>query len=174
MTDKTDNTTEHPEVRFIPPSYRLKAKAPLTGEDLGTVLARAEISLNRHHDEFLGKLKSGMASLQQAFDALLQAGGDETAVKKLDDEAHDLRGLCGTFGYRTVTDVCAILCAFLENRTTLSASEIEVVRLHINAAALAAARQLDGSTAEGKLVLDGLRRVVAGGTPPQGTPLNGA
>ncbi len=148
-------------VRFIPPSYDLKAKAPLTNRDLNEVIARAQVSVQQHLPDFQEVLDGRLRALQSALAEVTRTMGAAEAVSQLDRECHELRGLGTTFGYGTLTDICQALCLYLESRKTLSEKGIDVARLHVDAAVLAAERRLSDSEADGQQVLQGLRKVIA-------------
>ena len=162
MSGRSPSTpADRPGVRFHPPNRALMAKAPVTNLDPKTAILRAETWMGRHHAEFTRILDTQMGDLRRAFRAIGDTRGGEKAVAELGWMAHEIGGLGGTFGYGTLSEVCGMLCRFLENKKRLDMLDIEIVELHVNAIELAASKKLDGDTDYGKRIFDGLRQVVA-------------
>ena len=161
MRPRTPSDPDRPGARFLPPDRSLMVKAPMSDRDLETAVERAELWLGFHRFEFLHLLERQMADLRRAFRAIGDTRGGAGAVSDLSWMVHEIGGMAGTFGYNALTEVCAMLCRYLENRESLDLSEIEIVELHVNAIELAASKRLDEETPEAARILDGLNRVVA-------------
>ncbi|MBE0533625.1 MAG: Hpt domain-containing protein [Rhodospirillales bacterium] len=121
------------QAEFIAPSYALKAKAPLRDLDLAAVVAQAVMGLKDLQPDYRAVLEDECRALYAAGAAVEDTGGGERAVARLSRMAHQIRGHSGSVGFAAVCRVCDSLCGFLTGRDGLTAKEIEVARLHLDA-----------------------------------------
>ncbi|WP_316979884.1 Hpt domain-containing protein [Shumkonia mesophila] len=128
-----DMTASQAKAEFIAPSYALKAKAPLRDLDLAAVVAQAVLGLKDLQPDYRAVLEEECRALYAAGADVEDTGGGPIAVARLSRMAHQIRGHSGTIGFAAVCRVCDSLCGFLTGRDTLSAKEVEVARLHLDA-----------------------------------------
>jgi len=124
---------EPAKAEFIAPNYALKAKAPLRDLDLATVVERAVSGLLNLQTDYKEVLEGECRALYDAGAEVEDTGGGPIAVARLSRMAHQIRGHSGSIGFAAICKVCDSLCNFLTERDTLSAKEIEVARLHLDA-----------------------------------------
>lgn len=153
-----DDEQEGP--KFITPPNTLKAKVgPPTagGVDL-EALERAEAIIANLTDSYLDWVQEDLAKIQTAYDEMAAAGAKTKAdIDKVFQVAHDIKGQGGSFGYNLMTVVGNQLCRFLEKKESLTASEIQAVKVHIDTMKLIIAQKMTGDGgAEGAKLLKGL------------------
>ena len=136
-------------VEILPPSYALRAKAPLTETDLEVAVARANAALKDLRGEYLTILEEECNVLYAACAEVEKTGGHEAAVTRLSRMAHEIRGHSGTIGFDAVCKVCDSLCSFLAKRETLPQRGIEIARLHLDAL-IVILRNVDDWQSEGR------------------------
>lgn len=121
------------KVKFLPPSYALKKKAPLTNMDLASVVAGSNAALKDLGDEYRPVLEEECGELSAAYRNVERTGGSEKAVSQLLRMAQEIRGHSGSIGFDAICKVCCSLCSFLVDRATLTEPGIEIAGLHLDA-----------------------------------------
>lgn len=158
-----DEEQESP--KFITPPNTLKAKVgPPTpgGVDL-EALERAEAIIANLTDSYLEWVQEDLNKIQAAYEAMAAAGAKTKAdLDKVFHVAHDIKGQGGSFGYNLMTVVGNQLCRFLEKKESLTPSEIQAVKVHIDTMKLIIAQKMTGDGgAEGTKLLKGLEFLLA-------------
>lgn len=120
-------------VRFLPPSYALRDKAPLTNIDLETIVAKGTEVLKAMQEEYLGVFETEHTDLSEACVQVERTHGAAEAVALLQARAQEVRGHSGSVGLDPIWRVCDSLCAFLLGRDTLPARGVSIARLHVDA-----------------------------------------
>ncbi|MBT4489113.1 MAG: Hpt domain-containing protein [Rhodospirillaceae bacterium] len=160
MTDETEDKPVY-EVEFIPPSYELKTKAPMTEQRLSPALSKIEDSLEKLKSEYLVWFKSDFERLQGALKSLVGSPNCKRKILDIYRISHDMKGQAGTFDYELVTDILHNLCEYLEDRDAVDADELHVIELHVNAVKLVVDTALTGRGGEvGEKLLQGLAAIV--------------
>ena len=158
---KTPNDGGNNDVKFTPPSYALKAKAPRGKKDLGSVLLDADQGLTEMSEDYLDYAREDAKRLGAACDELESSGGAKDAIETAYWIAHQMKGQGGTFGYPLITAVGASLCNLLDGRESLDAAQVQAARLHFEAMSLVVSRPLKGDDGEGAKMVEGLLKVAA-------------
>ena len=149
------------EVKFTPPSFALKAKAPPSKNDLGSILLEADQGIADMSKDYLDYARDDARRLGAACDELESSGGAKEAIETAYWIAHQMKGQGGTFGYPLITAVGASLCDLLDGRESLDAAQVQAARLHFEAMSLVVSRPLKGDDGEGAKMVEGLLKVAA-------------
>ena len=145
------------------PNNLRKAKV---GEGKGkldpAVLERAERVVEKIQSEYTEWADDDLGALETALAELQAASDDQTQIlKNLYRLSLDLKGSGGSFGYLMMSEVAASLHDFLDDRTHLTALDIEVVSSHVStlrAIYTEAIRDDGGNT--GRALVVGLQKLV--------------
>ncbi len=161
VENKTPRDEKDFEVQFTRPSYALKAKAPRSNKDLGSILIEADQGITEMSKEYLAYAREDAKRLAAACDALESSGGTREEIETAYWIAHQMKGQGGTFGYPLITAVGASLCDLLDGRESLDEAQVQAARLHFEAMSLVVSRPLKGNDGEGTKLVDGLLKVAA-------------
>lgn len=152
---------ENIEVKFTPPSYALKAKAPRSDKDLDSILIEVEQGFAEMAGDYLDYARQDAKRLGAACDQLESSGGATEAIETVYWIADQMKGQGSTFGYPLITAVGASLCHLLDARKSLDEAQVQAVRLHFESMWMVVSRPLRGNSSEGVKMVDGLHEVVA-------------
>lgn len=122
-------------------------------------LKRAETALEDLRVDFESHLFEEVDRITKMFSEMRSSG--EFRPRELYLVAHELRGQAGSFDYKLLGQFGDTLCLLLEDKTVLSAREVEVVGSHIDAMRAVVNRKVkgDGGTV-GRELADGLESMV--------------
>lgn len=158
-----DDDQEPP--KFINPPNTLKAKVgpPIPGGVDLDALERAEAIIANLTDSYLEWVQEDLAKIQAAYDSLPASPAITKAdIDKVFHVAHDIKGQGGSFGYNLMTVVGNQLCRFLEKKESLSSSDVQAVKVHIDTMKLIIAQKMTGDGGpEGTKLLKGLEFLLA-------------
>lgn len=137
MTQSRSTDKDEAEVRFYPPSNKLKNKVkPLAGGagmDMSAI-ERAEQALDKLSVRFEGWITEEVDRLQRARDDVDAFGFSGDYAEELFRCAHDIKGQGVTFGYPLATYVAGSLCKLLEAvRAADIPAPIELIDHHVDA-----------------------------------------
>ena len=144
---------------------RLKAKVSYGPDGVDAQrLEQAEAMIGELASEYIIWVVEDLKRLQAALDEALAAAEDArpAAVRAIFEISHDMKGQGGSFNYGMITQVGALLCNFIESRTSFAAQEMEVIRLQVEAMRLVIAQKMEGDGGQpGQSLLRGLQAVIA-------------
>jgi hypothetical protein len=148
---------------LTPPNPLAKAKAGDGPVSLDPqVLARAEQAVELLSDDFATWAQEDIAKLRKAVERG-QAGDltpDDT-IAAIYKGALELKGQGGAFGYDFVTAIGDLLNRFVEDRTTISARDFQIIEAHIDALQAVIRDDIKGSKDKvGANIVKGLRVLV--------------
>lgn len=117
------------------PTYSIADKVnEIPGMDAASLIARAEAKVEEMKAAYEGHLDGDLSQLVSAYrNAAELPGMNERQIKALMAVAFDMTGLGGTFDYPLISEIGQSLCRFTGKIDVAEASELEVVRLHIEA-----------------------------------------
>ncbi len=143
-----------------PPNPLAKAKAGDGPVSLDPqVLARAEQAVELLSDDFADWAQKDILALRAAVEKG-KAGTlpPEDTIATIYKGALELKGQGGAFGYDFVTTIGDLLNRFVEDRTTISKRDFQIIDAHINAMQAVISADIKGSRDEtGDQIVDGLR-----------------
>ncbi len=118
---------------LIKPDRCLGDKVGKTGGPTPEEAVLRALNATGHLSEaYQGWAVDDLQALWQAFQGSTAAGHDAAAdVKKMFDIAHEVRGQGGSFDFPLITGIGDSLCKFLEPLDSLTARDLEVIKIHI-------------------------------------------
>ena len=151
-------------VKVITPPNTLKTKVREGGPGAVDMAAleRAEQVIADLADSYLEWVEEDLVKISNAHEELC-ANKDNPAeyVEAIFQIAHDMKGQGGSFNYDLMTILGNDLCRFIENKTKVSNTDIEVVSLYIDTMKIVISKRMSGDGgSEGQKVLAGLAAVV--------------
>ena len=116
-----------------PPRRQASRLALKVGGSAGA-LVTPEI-LQRAHDRLQQRAPAAFAEIEQRLDemSLLAAAPSHEDARRIFQHAHEIRGVCGTFGRASVGDVADALCIYLDDLPPDAAPSADLVRMLVNA-----------------------------------------
>lgn len=157
--------TAESKVEVINPPNTLKSKIIVGGPgavDPGT-LERAEAVIAGMSDNYMKSVQDDMVRISSAFERLKDSagGGSTQAIEEIFQISHDVKGQGGSFGYPLLTAIGNELCRLIEKmENDVGASEIEAIRIHIDAMKLVVSERMKGDGGkQGKTLLVGLQQM---------------
>lgn len=133
------------ERRFSHPPKRLSSKVSKSGGPTPEqAILRALNAAEDLMDNYQGWAVDDLTRLWKAYEGSRSASTDPEKIAEMFEIAHGVRGEGGSFGYQLISTAGDSLCKFLEGRTTLSPSELEVVKVHILAMRAVFRQKLEG------------------------------
>ncbi len=112
---------------LIRPDRRLGDKVRKTGGPTPEQAVLRALNATEHLSEaYQGWAVDDLQALWQAFQ-----GSADADVKKMFDIAHEVRGEGGSFDFPLITGIGDSLCKFLEPLDSLTARDLEVIKIHI-------------------------------------------
>lgn len=167
MTEEKEDDAENGEEQaasasatLIEPPSTLQEKVgpPQPGGVDLEALERAEAVIANLSDQYLDWVREDLKKMVEAFEQLkASGGGDQEKIKLIFQISHDVKGQGGSFGYDLMTTVGNSLCRFIENKTALSQSHLNVVKLHIDTLNVIIKQDIQGDGGDmGKKLLTGL------------------
>jgi HPt (histidine-containing phosphotransfer) domain-containing protein len=157
--------TAETKVEVINPPNTLKSKIIVGGP--GAVdpktLERAESVIAGMSDNYLKSVQDDMVRISAAFERLKSGAGNGStpAIEEIFQISHDVKGQGGSFGYPLLTAIGNELCRLIEKLgNDIGASEIEAIRIHIDAMKLVVSERMKGDGGkQGKTLLVGLQQM---------------
>jgi len=139
---------EKPQI--IQPPKRIGDKVPRTGgpsaiEAIGKALKLADNLIDSYQGWAVDDLQRLWAAFEQARKSRRNLAAEQASVRQMFNVAHEIRGQGGSFGYPLISLLADSLCKFLEPRGSLSARDLEIVRIHILALKAVFGQQLKGA-----------------------------
>lgn len=152
------------EVEFIKSPTALRQKTGAVTLDLEAI-ARAEKHLANMSSEYVFWVENDLQKLRQAYDDARAADDDAARtdhIEALFQVAHDMRGQGTTFGYPFVTQICDILCRYLDRVKGEGQVDLLLVSPFIDALRAIINNRVAGeSDAIGQAMVKGLQMAVA-------------
>src|SRR5260221_4129774 len=146
---------------FRPPRHIREKISTTGGVPLEEALGNASAVLMRLQGGFSTESNETVAKLQAAFQAAEASGGD-TYREALYDCSHAVRGSGATFGYPLATRVADALCKFIDDHRSLTATDVAVIGVHVQAIRAVFAQGMTGDGgAAGRDVLPMLQKLRA-------------
>ncbi|MCR9177058.1 MAG: Hpt domain-containing protein [Alphaproteobacteria bacterium] len=157
MSDK------RPKVEFVDNPNPIAKKIRVEqGRDPKTLIQKADQAVRKLGGEFEEIFQQNVAEISKSMSELKKGGdGQSAALIEMRKTLHDLRGQAGTFGYPLVSHVGDSACKFIDHSETVSANEIEVLNMHVDALKAISAAKIKGDGGDvGKELMNGLRKVI--------------
>ncbi|HER26165.1 MAG TPA: phosphorelay protein [Rhodospirillales bacterium] len=156
--------SDEENVQLITPPNTLKMKVREGGAgavDLAAI-ERAEAVIAGLADSYLEWVEEDLVKISEAHETLLENKDDPTDyVDAVFQIAHDMKGQGGSFNYDLMTILGNDLCRFIEGKTEVSETDLDVISLYIDTMKIVIAKRMSGDGgAEGQKVLSGLAMVV--------------
>ena len=152
------------KVEVITPPNMLKSKVREGGPGAVDAAAseRAESVIAELADSYLEWVEEDLIKIRQASERLQKNDGDKTAdIDAVFQVAHDMKGQGGSFNYDLMTILGNDLCRFIEGKSDLSKTDMEVIDLYIGTMNIVISQRMSGDGGpEGQKVLSGLAAVV--------------
>jgi hypothetical protein len=135
------------DVEVIKPSFKLKRKVgPAAGTTFNAkVIEKAEKSIASMSGDYLKKVSidiSGLRSLTEQ----AQGGKQDcrSVLEKIANQAREIKGQGGTFGFPLLTRISDSLYQFTNPMTTLNQKRATVISAHLDAMLLVVSQQIKG------------------------------
>ncbi|MEK9722435.1 MAG: Hpt domain-containing protein [Rhodospirillaceae bacterium] len=127
-----------------------------------STLDRAEQAIAGMADQYLDWVQEDLKRIEQAFAVLAAASGDrKVEVDGVFQVAHDMKGQGGSFGYDLITAIGNQLCWLIEKLEHIGDSEVNAIRVHIDAMKLVVSQRMKGHGGKaGDQILMGLEKVM--------------
>ncbi len=124
-------------------------------------LEKAEEAIASLADSYLDSVAEDIRKIDDAFEKLEAATGDrKEELMEVFQEALNLKGQGGSFGYDLMTAIGNELCRFIEKLDKAGLKEIEAIKLHIQSMKLVIGNDIKGKGGEaGEKMLAGLQQV---------------
>jgi len=157
--------TVESKIEIINPPNTLKSKIVVGGPGAvdPNTLERAEAVIAGMSDNYLKSVQDDMVRISSAFERLKNVAGDGStqAIEEIFQISHDVKGQGGSFGYPLLTAIGNELCRLIEKMgNDIGSSEIEAVRIHIDAMKLVVSERMKGDGGkQGKTLLVGLQQM---------------
>lgn len=155
--------TENTKPQLITPPNTLKDKVSMGGPNAidPDVLEKAEQIIADMADDYSHWVREDIERLNAAFEMLSAEGGaTKENMDAVFEIAHDMKGQGGSFGYDLITAIGHELCRFLENVEKYGPSEVQAVKVHIDAIKRVIADDMKGDGGlQGGHLLTGLQMV---------------
>ena len=151
------------KLEVINPPNALKEKVGTDGRgaiDLEAI-EKAEKAVASLADSYLDSVAEDIRKIDKAFEKLEAATGDrKEELMGVFQEALNLKGQGGSFGYDMMTAIGNELCRFIEKLDKAGPEEVEAIKLHIDSMKLVIGMDMKGDGGEpGKKMLNGLQQV---------------
>ncbi len=155
--------SDKPKVEFIDNPNPLRAKVKVkSGVDPSELIAKADESVRKLGDEFEAIFDESVKELVSAMAEVRESGMTrERGLIRMRKLLHDLRGQAGTFGYPLVSHVGDSACKFIDLTEDVTATEVEVLGMHIDALKAINQAKIKGDGGPvGQELMSGLRKVI--------------
>lgn len=151
------------KLEVINPPNNLKQKVGTGGAgavDL-EALERAEQVIAGMTDSYLEWVTEDLKKIDEAYANLKAATGDrKDEMEGVFQVSHDIKGQGGSFGYDLMTAIANELCRLIEKADTITDSEVEAVKIHIDSLKLVIGEDMKGQGGKaGEKMLAGLQQV---------------
>lgn len=129
MSSSSDNDFE-----IIKPSVNLRQKTGAVTVDMDAI-KRADAHLANLANEYIFWVESDLQKLRDRLgEAMADAANRPEHLEALFQVAHDMRGQGTTFGYAFVSQICDVLCRYLDRvKAAGEQPEMTIVAAHIDA-----------------------------------------
>ena len=151
------------KLEIINPPNVLKEKVGTDG--LGAInqeaLEKAEEVIASLADSYQESVADDFLKMDEAFKKLEAATGDrKEELMGVFQEALNLKGQGGSFGYDLMTSIGTELCRLIERLDKTGPKEVEAIKLHIDSMKLVIGSDMKGDKGDpGKKMLSGLQQV---------------
>ncbi len=151
------------KLEVINPPNVLKKKVGTDG--MGAIdleaIEKAEEAIASLADSYLDSVVEDLRKIDEAFEKLQAATGDrKEELMGVFQEALNLKGLGGSFGYDLMTAIGNELCRLIEKLDKAGPKEVEAIKLHIDSMKLVIGNDIKGKGGDaGEKMLAGLQQV---------------
>ena len=152
-----------PQVEFVDNPNPIAKKIWVEqGRDPKNLIQKADQAVRKLGGEFEEIFLQNVAEISKSMAEIKMGGeGQAVALTEMRKTLHDLRGQAGTFGYPLVSHVGDSACKFIDNSEKVSANEVEVLNMHVDALKAISAAKIKGDGGDiGKELMNGLRKVI--------------
>jgi DNA-binding response OmpR family regulator len=126
------------------------------------VIAEAQTEIAKSEDSFVAWIKDDIATLENAYEALLAAPTDKKCRKALINGCYTIKSQSGVFGYDLGTVVADLMVSYLEEHTVLSENNFIVIRKHIDTMGVIFTQKIkEADGAVGLALIGSLSKLVA-------------
>ena len=124
---------------------------------LAATLANAQAAVADLADQYIGWVNEDLVRLESAVGAADGSAAPDKLIA-IYDVAHDIKGQGSTFGYQLVTEIGALLCAYIKDCIKKARCDAGVIAAHIEALHTVVDNRVQGDAGElGQEILDALR-----------------
>ena len=116
-----------------PNALRLKVGGGRLGAIDPAAIAKAEAALKSLSGNFAQWLNDEIAKLENARQAIRDAGQTAETMESLYLRAHDLKGLGATYGFPLITRIAGLLCRLIDDKAKRLEAPMHLVDAHIDA-----------------------------------------
>lgn len=141
------------KAQIIPPRADLKRKAVnhSKGIDLTLppeVITKLEQVVHRSRDKFTVDLTRRLTAIRQSCEAVEHDGMPMSRfIPEVHGESLEIKGAGGTIGYQLVSQIGHLLDVFLRNKQDLNETQLQVLKLHVDALFVVLAQRILGGGA---------------------------
>src|SRR5687767_14176426 len=121
-----------------PNALRLKVGGGRLGAIDPAAIAKAEAALKSLSGNFSQWLNDEIAKLENARQAIRDAGQTTETMESLYLRAHDLKGLGATYGFPLITKIAGLLCRQIDDKAKRLDVPMTLIDAHIDAIKTAA------------------------------------
>ena len=121
-----------------PNALRLKVGGGRLGAIDPAAIAKAEAALKSLSGNFTQWLNDEIAKLENARQAIRDAGQTAETMESLYLRAHDLKGLGATYGFPLITRIAGLLCRHIDDKSKRLDVPMSLIDAHIDAIKTAA------------------------------------
>ena len=121
-----------------PNALRLKVGGGRLGAIDPAAIAKAEAALKSLSGNFTQWLNDEIAKLENARQAIRDAGQTTETMESLYLRAHDLKGLGTTYGFPLITKIAGLLCRQIDDKSKRLDVPMSLIDAHIDAIKTAA------------------------------------
>ncbi len=151
-------------VKIVTPPNTLKLKVREGGPGAVDMAAieRAEAVIADLADSYLEWVEEDLVKIRAAYDELCTNKNDPAKyVEAVFQIGHDMKGQGGSFNYNLMTILGNDLCRFIEGKTEVTKTDLDVIALYIDTMKIVITKRMSGDGGpEGQKVLAGLGAVV--------------
>lgn len=126
------------------------------------VIAEAQTEITKVEGDFVAWIKDDIATLENAYEALLAVPTDLKRRKLLINSCYTIKSQSGVFGYDLGTVVADLMVSYLEEHTVLSENNFIVIRKHIDTMGVIFTQKIkEADGAVGLALIGSLSKLVA-------------
>ena len=141
------------KAQILPPRGDLKRKAVnhTKGVDLTLppqLVAKLEAVVYRSRDKFVVDITKRLTAIRVACDSVERGGMPmDQFIAEVRDESLEIKGAGGTIGYQLISEIGHLMDVFLRDKKALSATQMQVFRLAVDAIFVVLAQRITGGGA---------------------------